>query len=322
MNKHQTAVAAEAFAAGVFAQAGYSVFVQYGANQPGYDLVVSNGGGTIHVSVKGSADGWWVLAVKDSNGTYQQALEEWTARNSTFVFCLVQFDSVKAGDMPRMYLATGREIAEELRTHWFGEVSLSLAEHRAPTRGKNQGRTMTIPPSWRMTEERIREVVQQNAEPRDQGRPAGSPNAKPAPQGQTRERCHPADVRKELEALGFSRAGSICPLDGGKSCRADLAAEVPGYVVYALVVGDQIKKFGKTRTGIKNRLGGTANALAGVLRDPTKPRNDPFKRLAPRIVEANQEIEVWAKESAVETYTQEEVELNLKYTPEWFGRPD
>lgn len=42
MDKHKISVAAEAFSAGVFAQAGYSVFVQYGANQPGYDLVVSN----------------------------------------------------------------------------------------------------------------------------------------------------------------------------------------------------------------------------------------------------------------------------------------
>jgi hypothetical protein len=34
-------VAAEAFAAGMFAQAGYDVSVQYGANQPEYDLLVS-----------------------------------------------------------------------------------------------------------------------------------------------------------------------------------------------------------------------------------------------------------------------------------------
>ena len=65
MNKHQTAVAAEAFAAGVFAQAGLSVFVQYGANQPGYDLLVSDEAMTLHVSVKGSADGSWFLTAKD-----------------------------------------------------------------------------------------------------------------------------------------------------------------------------------------------------------------------------------------------------------------
>jgi hypothetical protein len=38
--KYHVSVAAEAHAAAAFAQAGYEVSVQYGANQPGYDLVV------------------------------------------------------------------------------------------------------------------------------------------------------------------------------------------------------------------------------------------------------------------------------------------
>lgn len=165
MNKHQTAVAAEAFAAGVFAQAGYSVFVQYGANQPGYDLLVSDAGKTMHVSVKGSTDGWWFLTAKDKNGTYQQALDNWIDGNSGFVFCLVQFSSVKAGEMPRIYFATGEEIGQELKTHWYGELSLSLAEYRAPTRGKNKGKVIKIPASWRLTEDRIRELMEKKAEP-------------------------------------------------------------------------------------------------------------------------------------------------------------
>jgi hypothetical protein len=164
MNKHQTAVAAEAFAAGAFAQAGYSVLVQYGANQPGYDLVVSDGYRTMQVSVKGKSDVWWPLATKEKNKTYQQALDEWVAENRTFVFCLVQFSGVKTGEMPHMYLATGAEIGQELRTHWFGEVSLSLAEYYAPKRGKYNGKTVTIPPSWRLTENRIREVMETKAE--------------------------------------------------------------------------------------------------------------------------------------------------------------
>jgi len=79
MTKHQTAVAAEAFAAGVFAHAGYSVFVQYGANQPGYDLVICDDkdeGRTIRVNVKGSTNGGWLLANKDKNGTWESALSQ------------------------------------------------------------------------------------------------------------------------------------------------------------------------------------------------------------------------------------------------------
>ena len=43
MKKYHVAVAAEAFAAAAFAREGYEVSVQYGANQPGYDLVAVRG---------------------------------------------------------------------------------------------------------------------------------------------------------------------------------------------------------------------------------------------------------------------------------------
>jgi hypothetical protein len=50
-------VAAEAFAAGLFARCGLDVSVQYGANQPEYDLVVVKEDRVLKVSVKGSQDG-------------------------------------------------------------------------------------------------------------------------------------------------------------------------------------------------------------------------------------------------------------------------
>src|SRR5260370_5861481 len=54
-------VAAEAFAAALFARCGVDVAVQYGANQPEYDLVVSRDDKMLKVSVKGSQDGGWGL---------------------------------------------------------------------------------------------------------------------------------------------------------------------------------------------------------------------------------------------------------------------
>lgn len=80
-----------------------------------------------------------------------------------YVFCLVQFSDVKVGEIPRIYLATGEEIGEELKTHWFGELALSLAEYRAPTRGKNKGKTITIPADWRLTEDRVRVLIETKA---------------------------------------------------------------------------------------------------------------------------------------------------------------
>ncbi len=45
-------LAAEAFAAAVFARCGCDVSVQYGANQPEYDLMVAKGEHVLKVSVK------------------------------------------------------------------------------------------------------------------------------------------------------------------------------------------------------------------------------------------------------------------------------
>jgi hypothetical protein len=61
MKRYHVAVAAEAYAAAAFARAGYEVSVQYGANQPGYDLVVVKENRILKVSVKGSSDGGWMV---------------------------------------------------------------------------------------------------------------------------------------------------------------------------------------------------------------------------------------------------------------------
>jgi len=54
-------VTAEALTAYLFAQYGYDVSVQYGTNQPEYDLIVASGERLFNVSVKGSQDGGWCL---------------------------------------------------------------------------------------------------------------------------------------------------------------------------------------------------------------------------------------------------------------------
>jgi Holliday junction resolvase-like predicted endonuclease len=55
------ATAAEAVVAAQFARCGWDISVQYGANQPEYDLVAVNGDRMLKVSVKGSKDGGWGL---------------------------------------------------------------------------------------------------------------------------------------------------------------------------------------------------------------------------------------------------------------------
>lgn len=65
MTPRQCEIAAESYAACLLAQAGYDVLIQYGANQPYYDLVANKGEKKFYpISVKGSQDGGWMLAVK------------------------------------------------------------------------------------------------------------------------------------------------------------------------------------------------------------------------------------------------------------------
>src|SRR5215472_9928830 len=109
----QVATAAEAFAAAQFARCGWDVSVQYGANQPEYDLVAVDGDRMLKVSVKGSKDGGWGLTQSlISNANYHGAADTWLAKHSNkTVFCLVQFKGVPTSELPRMYLATPKEIA-------------------------------------------------------------------------------------------------------------------------------------------------------------------------------------------------------------------
>jgi hypothetical protein len=58
---YHVATAAEAIVAAQFARFGMDVSVQYGANQPEYDLIVADGDQMLKVSVKGSKDGGWGL---------------------------------------------------------------------------------------------------------------------------------------------------------------------------------------------------------------------------------------------------------------------
>src|SRR5262245_43935192 len=98
--------AAEAIAAAQFARFGYDVSVQYGANQPEYDLMIADGAQILKVSVKGSADGGWGLTqsqlTRIGNANYHAAADAWLARHKPLTaLCLVQFKGVPDDGMPR-----------------------------------------------------------------------------------------------------------------------------------------------------------------------------------------------------------------------------
>ena len=68
MTSWHVGVAAEAFVAAQFARMRYDVSVQYGANQPEYDLIAVSGDKMLKISVKGSQDGGWGLTQSYKKG--------------------------------------------------------------------------------------------------------------------------------------------------------------------------------------------------------------------------------------------------------------
>jgi Holliday junction resolvase-like predicted endonuclease len=158
----QVATAAEAFAAAQLSRCGWDVSVQYGANQPEYDLVAVDGDRILKVSVKGSKDGSWGLTQSYlTNADYHSAIETWLKRHTRkTVFCLVQFKGVAATTLPRMYLAAPREIAAWLKAAAAGRGDTILHErHEWTSRAQARGTVDAIPDAWRFTEERLESVA-------------------------------------------------------------------------------------------------------------------------------------------------------------------
>ena len=151
-------VAAEAFAAAVFARYGYDVSVQYGANQPEYDLIAVSGDKMLKISVKGSQDGGWGLTQNYKKGCdYHEATAKWlAAHHKKTVFCLVQFQNTAPNEMPRIYLASPKEIADMLDASAGGRGETVLREfHVWGSRAAGQGTTDHIPENWVISAERL-----------------------------------------------------------------------------------------------------------------------------------------------------------------------
>lgn len=161
MNSWQVATAAEAFAAGQIARCGWDVSVQYGANQPEYDLVAVRGDKFVKLSVKGSQDGAWGLTQSYlENADYHGAVDRWFARHSkSTVLCLVQFKNVDIGMLPRMYLATPAEVARWLKGAAAGRGDTMIYEHhRWTARARAAGTVDEIPANWRFTDGRLQDI--------------------------------------------------------------------------------------------------------------------------------------------------------------------
>ena len=150
-------VSAEAFTAAQFARYGFEPLVQYGANQPEYDLIVAKGDKMLKISGKGSQDGGWGLTQSyKKNRDYHEAASEWLkVHGQKTIFCLVQFKNVNDDELPRMYLASPAEIVQALNNSRAGNGETVLREyHRWGDKAIAPGTVDKIPNEWRFTKER------------------------------------------------------------------------------------------------------------------------------------------------------------------------
>ncbi|MBA3878588.1 MAG: hypothetical protein C0500_02600 [Sphingobium sp.] len=165
MTGWHVATAAEAVAAAQFARFGFDVSVQYGANQPEYDLMIARGEDILKISVKGSQDGGWGLSQsqlsKLRNANYHGAAEAWYARHRPrTALCLVQFMNVDDDELPRIYLAWPREIADRLKSASGGRGDTILWEDyvRGP-KAAGAGQREQLPDEWKLTRSRVNNML-------------------------------------------------------------------------------------------------------------------------------------------------------------------
>lgn len=160
-NRH-VETAAEAIAAAQMARCGWDVSVQYGANQPEYDLVAVRGDLMVKISVKGSSTGKWGLSQKFLEGAdYHRAVELWLAKHTRkTVFLLVQFKNVALTELPRLYLATPMEIARRLKETAGGRGATILYEdHTWGSRAQSADQHELLPAEWRFSAERLTDLA-------------------------------------------------------------------------------------------------------------------------------------------------------------------
>jgi len=157
-------VAGEAMAAGSFARCGCDVSVQYGANQPIYDLMIAKAELVLKVSVKASQTGYWGLTqakLDKRKANYHTAIERWlSAHDERVALCFVQFKDVGLSDLPRIYLAWPQEVAERLKATACGRGHTVLyEEHAWSAKAVGAGSVERIPEAWKFSPARLEQFL-------------------------------------------------------------------------------------------------------------------------------------------------------------------
>lgn len=164
-------IGAAGIAAAQFARCGLDVLVQTGHDKPWYDLVVSNAGNLLRISVKASENGRWHLIesylkrAADMSGKrndYHGAIDLWLDHHgSRSACCLVQFEGVPFHELPRIYVASPLEIAQRLRNAADRLAQPALYERYEWQPADEVSATVeTLPAAWLLSRERIQMLLE------------------------------------------------------------------------------------------------------------------------------------------------------------------
>ncbi len=104
-----------------------------------------------------------VLKDASSKADYQSPINKWEQEQTQLgiVFCFVQYEGVGPDQRPRMYLATPKEVADQLRSQANGRGYGALLEHHVWTAQSQAGAGVVdkIPERWRFSAERVEQMI-------------------------------------------------------------------------------------------------------------------------------------------------------------------
>jgi hypothetical protein len=112
------------------------------------------------VSVKGSQDGGWMVAVKykTKESTYHEAIQRWLeAQRSDLIYVFVQFEGVAFGEAPRAYAARPPEIAAYMKAQCAGR-GYGVLDENARSGSWRSKYDHRVPDDWTVTPGRLEQL--------------------------------------------------------------------------------------------------------------------------------------------------------------------
>jgi hypothetical protein len=161
MEKHHVEIAAESYVAYLLSKYGYDVFVQYGPNQAGYDMVANKDKLSLKISVKGSQVGGWMLARRQKGETVKDAINnKFSKLAKNIIFFFVEFSShSKLPIPPRVYAAKASDVKKHLLLQRKPYGHPALCENQKLHHPKGKFYDM-IPKGWIVNQRRITELFE------------------------------------------------------------------------------------------------------------------------------------------------------------------